>query len=300
MIINFDNWCISDAVSVVPMQYDNLSDRIIVEGDLPTEFSSWSLLVRSGSAKNVITLGTIEGKLGVVLTRDMLADGNAFYDFQLRGENGEHIKHTNVVSIYIPSTISGDGNWPMTPSEFLQAEARLRDINAHPPIPGEDGAHWALWSYELQEYVLSDFPLPEGAGGGFNIHSLTAEDELADADELPFYDDSAQGQRKTTWQNIKAKLKAYFDELYIKATELQTAINTALAQAKASGEFDGAQGPAGPPGRDGQDGADGAPGAPGTPGADGHTPVKGTDYWTAADIAEIKGYVDEAILGGEW
>lgn len=29
-------------------------------------------------------------------------------------------------------------------------------------------------------------------------------------------------------------------------------------------------------------------------------PVRGTDYWTAADIAEIKGYVDNAILNGAW
>lgn len=32
----------------------------------------------------------------------------------------------------------------------------------------------------------------------------------------------------------------------------------------------------------------------------GVTPVKGEDYWTEADIAEIKSYVDEAILGGVW
>ena len=32
----------------------------------------------------------------------------------------------------------------------------------------------------------------------------------------------------------------------------------------------------------------------------GSTPVKGTDYWTEEDKAEIKSYVDEAILGGEW
>lgn len=35
-------------------------------------------------------------------------------------------------------------------------------------------------------------------------------------------------------------------------------------------------------------------------GADGKTPVRGTDYWTASDIAEIKSYVDNAILGGAW
>ncbi len=35
-------------------------------------------------------------------------------------------------------------------------------------------------------------------------------------------------------------------------------------------------------------------------GADGYIPVRGTDYWTDADKAEIKSYVDEAILGGAW
>jgi hypothetical protein len=35
-------------------------------------------------------------------------------------------------------------------------------------------------------------------------------------------------------------------------------------------------------------------------GKDGYTPVRGTDYWTEEDIAEIKAYVDEAILNGAW
>jgi len=35
-------------------------------------------------------------------------------------------------------------------------------------------------------------------------------------------------------------------------------------------------------------------------GKDGYSPVRGKDYWTAGDIAEIKSYVDEAILGGAW
>lgn len=57
------------------------------------------------------------------------------------------------------------------------------------------------------------------------------------------------------------------------ASELPTAITDALSQAKASGEFDG---------------------------KNGETPVRGTDYWTDADKAEIKTYVDEVILGGVW
>ena len=52
------------------------------------------------------------------------------------------------------------------------------------------------------------------------------------------------------------------------AAELTNAVNTALAQAKASGEFDG---------------------------ANGHTPVKGTDYWTASDKAEVVAEAASAI-----
>ena len=36
---------------------------------------------------------------------------------------------------------------------------------------------------------------------------------------------------------------------------------------------------------------------PNLKGADGYTPVKGTDYWTADDIAEIQSYIDNQIGG---
>ena len=46
------------------------------------------------------------------------------------------------------------------------------------------------------------------------------------------------------------------------------------------------------------DGGDGSPGTPGQPGEDGKTPVKGTDYWTAADKQEIiDDLKDEGISG---
>lgn len=56
-------------------------------------------------------------------------------------------------------------------------------------------------------------------------------------------------------------------------SKLPEAINEALALANASGDFDG---------------------------EDGYSPVRGTDYWTDSDIAEIKSYVNNAILGGAW
>lgn len=55
----------------------------------------------------------------------------------------------------------------------------------------------------------------------------------------------------------------------IAQSDLQAATDAALAQAKASGEFDGATGPAGPQGPAGVPGKDGADGKPGEKGADG-------------------------------
>ena len=82
-----------------------------------------------------------------------------------------------------------------------------------------------------------------------------------------------------------------------------TTLVVTSASGTTSADLRGAQGA---PGADGKPGADGAPGkdgkdgAPGKDGADGKTPVRGTDYWTAADIATIKSYVDQAILSGAW
>lgn len=94
---------------------------------------------------------------------------------------------------------------------------------------------------------------------------------------------------------------------YLTADKLQSATDAALAQAKASGVFDGtpgakgdpgAPGAKGDPGEKGDPGAPGAKGDPGAPGAAGHTPVKGTDYWTAADKQEIVNNVLAALPDG--
>ena len=50
----------------------------------------------------------------------------------------------------------------------------------------------------------------------------------------------------------------------------------------------------------GDKGDKGDKGETGATGAAGAAPVRGTDYWTAADIATIKSYVDTAILNGTW
>lgn len=62
----------------------------------------------------------------------------------------------------------------------------------------------------------------------------------------------------------------------------------------------GEKGDKGDTGATGPKGDKGDTGATGATGAAGKTPVRGTDYWTDNDIATIKSYVDDAILGGAW
>ena len=55
----------------------------------------------------------------------------------------------------------------------------------------------------------------------------------------------------------------------------------------------GETGATGPQGPQGETGPQGPAGATGAAGKDGYTPVKGTDYWTADDIAAIQSYINE-------
>lgn len=45
----------------------------------------------------------------------------------------------------------------------------------------------------------------------------STESTFADSDYVPFYDASASAPKKSTWSNFKAKLKAYFDTIYLAA-----------------------------------------------------------------------------------
>lgn len=65
----------------------------------------------------------------------------------------------------------------------------------------------------------------------------------------------------------------------------------------------GDTGETGPQGPVGQNGKDGSPGADGKPGNDGYSPVRGKDYWTDADKAEMiaelnKNFADYVIEAG--
>lgn len=47
--------------------------------------------------------------------------------------------------------------------------------------------------------------------------NLTASENISDTDVLPFYSDT-ELHKKTTWSNIKSKLKGYLDNIYALAS----------------------------------------------------------------------------------
>ena len=69
--------------------------------------------------------------------------------------------------------------------------------------------------------------------------------------------------------------------------ELQKSIDSALKEAKDSGEFKGDKGEKGDKGDTGAQGIQGEKGDKGDTGLAGYTPVKGTDYWTDTDKTDM-------------
>lgn len=119
-MLYFKDWqlCIHGELA---RQYDNLTRRIEVEGDLPAGWD-WAALVQVGDYLDIIALTETESGIGVDLTAQMLAVGDAWYTIQLRGIQGELVRHTNPVQTYVGASLSGDAKWPEIPSEFIQLE----------------------------------------------------------------------------------------------------------------------------------------------------------------------------------
>lgn len=225
-MIVFNNWTLT-VTGLIARQYDNLSRRIDVEGGLPAGYT-WQLLVQSGGNADTILLEATETGAGALLTADNLSRSGEYY-IQLRGvleADGVTRRHTNVVSAYIPESLTGLGTWPEVPTEFVQVEARILELYQHPPIPGSNG-YWLVWDADKDEYVESQLALPDvsvgppGAAGFSPTVSLT---------------ETAEGVR--------------IDVTDQEGTESATIKN---GQDGAPGK-DGAPGTDGAPGKDGSDG----------------------------------------------
>lgn len=198
MILNFNSWIVRPVGrAFIGYQYDNLSDVLQVTGSIPTGWS-WSLIVQNGSNLNIIPMEQSEdGSLSVTVTADMIPF-HGHYAMQLRAVQGEVVKHTNQLQVYVGRSLSGDAQWPTLPTEFSQAEQRIAEYNAHPPVPGPNG-YWMLWDVDLDKYVESDIPLPSGGGGGGSGNVWSQDISTIDVLDRAEYDALPEKDPKTLY-----------------------------------------------------------------------------------------------------
>lgn len=177
---------------------------------------------------------------------------------------------------------AGDAAAAVTPTlaaQLLAAYRRLTAVTAE-AAAGDSAAVRVTEDVDSLHFA---FTLPKGDKGDKGEDGYSPE----------------KGVDYWTQEDVEAIDKKVSDEINYVNTSMQYATRTAAA---AKAEASAATAAANAAVADLQAKADAGAfkGDKGDTGEDGYTPVRGTDYWTAEDIAAIKGYVDTAILGGAW
>lgn len=175
MILTFSNWKITKPSGTLGYQYDNLTRELVVQGDLP-EGWAWDILVSASGKGDTWPLALGDGQASITLTDDNLSVHGEYY-LQLRGTNGDQVRHTNVITAYNSRSLSGAGQWPTLPTEWIQAEKDIKELNAHPPVPGSNG-YWLLWDLSSHSYQESDLPVPVGPAGPPNVLEIGTVETL--------------------------------------------------------------------------------------------------------------------------
>ena len=176
MILLFSDWVLSKPQGgLLGYQYDNLTRELVVQGDLP-EGWTWDILVSASGKGDTWPLALGNGQASITLTDDNLSVRGEYY-LQLRGTNGDQVRHTNVVTAYNSRSLSGAGQWPTLPTEWIQAEKDIKELNAHPPVPGSNG-YWLLWDLSSHSYQESDLPVPVGPAGPPNVLEIGTVETL--------------------------------------------------------------------------------------------------------------------------
>lgn len=169
-MIEFKDWTIRTEDEALAHQFDNLTRRLTVKGNLP-EGWDWVMIVKAGDCMDYLPLTQVEEGVGITLTANQLSLSGA-YALQLRGTKGELVRHTNVIHTYIYSSLSGDEQWPELPGAFTELERRMqyntdlaRQYAQNHPIIGENGTWW-IWDqgqyadtgYNVVEAVFAALP----------------------------------------------------------------------------------------------------------------------------------------------
>lgn len=150
---------------------------------------------------------------------------------------------------------------PDQPELLDQYLDMFAELNSHPPIPGDDG-YWQIWSLDTHSYETSEFPLKAGKDGITPTIGENGNWYLGETDT---------GKPSRGAKGDKGNPGAAGHSPVVTATK-SGGVTTVKVDGEAVATIND--------------------------GKNGKTPVRGTDYWTAADKQEMVNAVLAALPDG--
>lgn len=157
-----------------------------------------------------------------------------------------HFCNRKSKSAYVVTpTLSGSSLTAHIPN-ILFKEPETINVYIYQDTPDDGGR--TVYSIKIpivQRQIPNDYEyeedIPDAPDYEFIIHDLVTQDGIVNADEIPFYDISAGGNRKTTFSNIISKIRDSIQSVFyqkpstgIPKTDMNSSVQASLTKADSS------------------------------------------------------------------